>query len=136
MRCEERYQMSPAVLLYRRMELIRKGYVISFHDLCVSDIRLMKEMVEELDYRHPNKGYYLMILRILIASEEIAESYNMRYKHFERCVRLQPLFNWELSQAALIDSVMHIPLRLPGHRNKFRAVQVAFNIAYNESLTN
>lgn len=136
MRCEERYQMSPAVLLYSRMELIRKGYAISFHDLDLCDIKLMKEFVAELYYRHPNCGMYLVVLRVLMSSDELAMTYALKDINFERHIHRQCTYQWRLTQDDIIDRTMHIPVSLSDHRNKFRAVQVAFNLAYNAVISN
>lgn len=134
MTCITEFQLSPAVVLYNRMSLMRKGYSISFHDLDCSDISTMIEIITNMIDRKDDLGFYSLVLCVLDSSLNISSRYHSYEDSLKRLARTEKLYNWQLNGAVVLNHYQHITISLPEHRNPYRAVQVAYMLAHRTAL--
>lgn len=134
MTCITEFQLSPAVVLYNRMSLMRKGYSISFHDLDCSDINTMIEIITNMIDRKDDLGFYSLVLCVLYSSLNISSRYHSYEDSLKRLARTEQSYNWQLNGAVVLNHYQHISISLSEHRNPYRALQVTYQIAYHRAL--
>lgn len=134
MTCITEFKLSPAVVLYNRMHLMRQDYCISFHDLDPSDISEMIELICNMIDRKEDLGFYTMVLGVLNASKDISLRYNSYRSNLARAAKHVALYGWHLNYAVVLDHCQSINICLHEHRNPYRALQVAYYIAYITAL--
>lgn len=134
MSCIQDFKLSPAVILRNRMGLMRQGIHVSFHDLDPYDIATMMSLTAKLIERKPNLGFYELVLEILEDSMAMASRYHSHEATLARSARQASYHHWRLNGVSVLDHYHHMYISLLEHRNPYRAIQVAYKVAYCKAL--